>query len=122
MNPNHPDPQPDTRPAPWLALTTVATQAQARALAHAMVQARHAACAQIQPIESVYRWQDAVQQEGEWRVLFKTTAAAWPALQDALRQQHPYALPAICALPCSAALPAFTDWVAAQTGPAAPLP
>lgn len=122
MTPNHPAPHPDDGAAPWLVLTTVATQAQARALAHAMVQARHAACAQIQPIESVYRWQGAVQQESEWRVLFKTTAAAWPALQDALRQQHPYELPALCALPCSAALPAFADWVVAQTCPAAPPP
>ena len=63
----------------WLAMTTVGSAAQARELAQAAVQARLAACAQISAIESVYRWQGEVLQEAEWRVLFKTTARAWPA-------------------------------------------
>jgi len=80
-----------------------------------MVEQRLAACAQISPIESIYRWQGAVQQEPEWRLLLKTTAARYPALQAALRAQHPYELPAIAALPCSHALAEFADWVAAET-------
>ena len=57
-----------------LVLTTVATRADADALARAMVEQRLAACGQISAIDSVYRWQGAVQSEGEFRVLFKTTA------------------------------------------------
>ena len=68
----------------WLAMTTAGSAVQARELARFAVQARLAACAQISVIESVYRWQGQVQQEAEWRVLFKTTARAWPALQAAL--------------------------------------
>lgn len=83
----------------WLAMTTVGSAAQARELAQAAVQARLAACAQISAIESVYRWQGEVLQEAEWRVLFKTTARAWPALQAALAQWHPYELPAIVGWP-----------------------
>jgi len=99
-----------------LVLTTLATQADAQALARGMVEQRLAACAQISPIESIYRWQGAVQQEPEWRLLLKTTAARYPALQAALRAGHPYELPAIIALPCSHALPEFADWVQEQTG------
>ena len=99
-----------------LVLTTLATQSDAQALARAMVEQRLAACAQIQPIESIYRWQGAVQQEPEWRLLLKTTAARYPALQAALRARHPYELPAIAALPCSHALPEFAHWVAAEVG------
>ena len=95
-----------------LVLTTVATRADADALARAMVEQRLAACAQISAIDSVYRWQGAVQSEGEFRVLFKTTAERYPALEAALRSSHPYELPAIVALPVVQALPAFADWVA----------
>lgn len=95
-----------------LVLTTVATRANADALARAMVEQRLAACAQISAIDSVYRWQGAVQSEGEFRVLFKTTAERYPALEAALRSSHPYELPAIVALPVVQALPAFADWVA----------
>ena len=93
----------------WLAMTTVGSAAQARELAQAAVQARLAACAQISAIESVYCW------------LFKTTARAWPALQAALAQWHPYELPAIAGWPLDAVLPAFAQWVQEETtSPAAP--
>ncbi len=95
-----------------LVLTTVATRADADALARAMVEQRLAACAQISAIDSVYWWQGAVQAEGEFRLLFKTTAERYPALEAALRAAHPYELPAIVALPVAQALPAFADWVA----------
>jgi periplasmic divalent cation tolerance protein len=98
-----------------LVITTVATRADADRLARGMVDQRLAACAQISAIDSVYRWQGAVQAEGEFRLLFKTTARRWPALLAALRTQHPYELPAIVALPCSGALPEFADWVNAET-------
>jgi len=102
-----------------LVLTTVATRADADRLARGMVERRLAACAQISAIDSLYRWQGAVQSEGEFRLLFKTTAARAPALQAALRAGHPYELPAIVALPCGGALAEFADWVEDETRPAA---
>jgi periplasmic divalent cation tolerance protein len=98
-----------------LVMTTVATRADADRLARDAVDRRLAACAQISAIDSIYRWQGAVQAEGEFRLLLKTTARRWPALLAALRAQHPYELPAIVALPCSHALPEFAHWVQAET-------
>ncbi|MDR0479059.1 MAG: divalent-cation tolerance protein CutA [Burkholderiaceae bacterium] len=98
-----------------LVLTTVATDEDARCLARAMVEQRLAACAQINPIDSVYRWNGALHCELEWRVLFKTTEAARPALQAALRAAHPYELPAIVALPMTAEED-FAQWMETQIG------
>ena len=100
-----------------LVLTTVATRADAERLACAMVGQRLAACAQISHIDSVYRWQGALQAEPEFRLLLKTSAERGPALQAALRAQHPYELPAIVALSCTDALPEFAQWVAAEVAP-----
>lgn len=96
-----------------LVLTTVSTRQQAQTLARQMVAQRLAACVQLHAIDSVYRWQDAMQEESEWRLLLKTTAAQAPALMQALRAAHPYAQPALLHLPARAA-PDFAAWVAAE--------
>jgi periplasmic divalent cation tolerance protein len=101
-----------------LALTTVATPAQAQVLARHLIDARLAACVQLQAIESLYRWDGAVQHEPEWRLLIKTTEATWPALQAAVLAQHPYDTPALLAWPAERASEAFAAWVQGEVGPA----
>ena len=100
---------------PLLVVTTVGNADAARALARAMVGQRLAACAQISAIDSVYRWQGAVHEEPEWRVLFKTRAELAPALVAAIRSAHPYELPAIHAIATTLAEPAYAQWVADET-------
>lgn len=104
-------------PALLLVLTTVGTRMDAERLARSMVEQRLAACVQLSCIDSVYRWDGQVQQEGEIRLLLKTSAAAYPALEAALRREHPYTLPAIVAVACERAEPEFAAWVALETGP-----
>ena len=103
---------------PLLVVTTVATREQALALARTMVERRLAACAQLSAIESLYSWQGRIAHEPEFRVLFKTQAEHYPALEAALRAEHPYTLPAIHALATDRAEPAYAEWVAAQCGDA----
>lgn len=91
--------------------TTVATVEDARALALSLVERRLAACAQIEPIESIYAWKGAVEQEPEYRILFKTTAARYEAVEAAIRSLHPYELPAIHAVPLEHAFPPYAAWV-----------
>jgi periplasmic divalent cation tolerance protein len=102
--------------------TTVGSHADAQGLARTLVERRLVACAQIDQISSVYRWQGEVQQEPEWRLMMKTTQGRSAAAQQALREMHPYALPAIYALPLEQVLPAYAQWVAEAVAddPAAP--
>lgn len=93
--------------------TTVATQDDARRIARALLERRLAACVQITAIESFYRWQDTVQHEPEWRLMLKTTADRYPALEAALRELHPFELPAIHAVAVAQAWAPYADWVAA---------
>lgn len=102
---------------PLLVVTTVGSAKQARALGRAMVERRLAACAQISAIESIYRWQGTVEHEPEWRVLFKTRADGYAALEGAIRELHPYELPAIHAIATVRAYAPYADWVGACTAP-----
>ena len=94
--------------------TTVATREQADALARAAVEHRLAACVHIEAIHSCYRWQGEVLSEPEQRLMFKTDAARYAALQALLRERHPYELPAIFALPVSQASADYAAWVSAE--------
>ena len=99
-----------------LVFTNLPERAAAERLAEALVAKRLAACINIlAPCRSVYRWQGAVQHEEEHPVLIKTTRAAYAELEAEIRAHHPYELPEIVAVRIERGLPAYLDWVVAQT-------
>lgn len=99
-----------------LVVTNLPDRAAAEKLADALVAKRLAACINIlAPCRSVYRWQGAVQHEEEHPVLIKTTREAYAALEAEIRALHPYELPEIVAVPVERGLPAYLEWVAAET-------
>jgi periplasmic divalent cation tolerance protein len=100
---------------PLLVTTTLATREQALALGRNLVERRLAACAQVTAIESIYRWQGAVHQEPEFRLLLKTHAEGYAALEAALLEQHPYELPAIHAVAADRTHAPYAEWVEAET-------
>lgn len=93
------------------AYTTVASREDALLLAHAAVEARLAACAQLTAIESVYTWNGVVQQDAEVRVMFKTTHEHCDTLKARILELHPYELPAFYVLHVSDADQAYAAWV-----------
>jgi periplasmic divalent cation tolerance protein len=101
-----------------LVFTNLPDRASAERLADLLLEQRLAACVNIlAPCRSVYRWKDALQHDEEHPMLIKTSAERYPALEQALRQGHPYELPEIIAVPIERGLPAYLDWVAAETKP-----
>jgi periplasmic divalent cation tolerance protein len=99
-----------------LVLTNLPDRAAAERLADALIEKRVAACVNIlAPCRSVYRWQGTVQRDEEHPMLIKTTEERYAALEAAIRAGHPYELPEIIALPIERGLPAYLDWVAAET-------
>lgn len=97
-------------------LTTVDSEAAARALAAGAVERRVAACAQISaPVTSVYRWEGAVHQDPEWQVLLKTGAARYDALEEYIREVHDYDVPEIIATPVVRGNADYLAWVEEET-------
>ena len=99
-----------------LVLTNLPDRAAAERLADTLVEKRLAACVNIlAPCRSVYRWKGAVQHDEEHPMLIKTTAERYPEMEKALRAGHPYELPEIVAVSIERGLPAYLEWVAAET-------
>jgi len=94
--------------------TTAPDRDTALRLARGLVERRLAACAQVLPgMTSVYRWEGAVQEDGEVLVLLKSTAARLPELEAWLRAQHPYDTPEIVALAPERVEPRYLAWLEA---------
>lgn len=97
--------------------TALDNEAVARRLAQELVAARLAACVHVRAVDSVYRWEGAVQQAHEWQLVCTTTAARYDALEAAIRVVHSYDLPAIDAVPVVRAHAPYAAWVLASTSP-----
>lgn len=101
---------------PIAVITTVATLDDARRIGKALVERRLAACAQISAIESFYVWDGALQNEPEFRLLLKTTDERYEAVEQAIREMHPYELPAIHALRFEHVHAPYAEWIEAHSG------
>lgn len=91
---------------------TFPDRAAARELARNAIEERVAACANILPIDSIYRWDGDVVEEDEVVALFKTGDG--DALEPFLEQHHPYDVPCIMHIP-AAANAAYEDWIRDET-------
>lgn len=91
--------------------TTVGSPEQARDLARALVQARLAACVQVdESVHSVYHWEGKLCEDAEVRLTIKTLPERLPALQQFLAERHPYQLPQFLSW-CQRASPGYAAWV-----------
>lgn len=98
-----------------LVLTTTASLEEGKKIARELVDRRLAACVNILPkIESIYRWEDKVEQAQEYLLLIKTTAESFPAVRDALQQLHSYEVPECIALPVEEGSEAYLKWIDAS--------
>ncbi|MBI3978930.1 MAG: divalent-cation tolerance protein CutA [Chloroflexi bacterium] len=96
-------------------VTTTPDVETAEALADLLVERRLAACVQILgPIRSVYRWRGRTERTREWLCLIKSERRLFPAIEQVIKQHHPYEVPEIVALPAAAAARAYHDWVAEE--------
>jgi periplasmic divalent cation tolerance protein len=93
-------------------LTTCGNDADARALAQALVERRAAACVNaVSDVASTYRWQGEVQQDRETLLIIKTTAARLAAVEATIRELTKYEVPELIALPISAGGADYLEWL-----------
>lgn len=99
-----------------IVITNCPDEETANAIALAVVEEQLAACVNILPrVQSIYRWQGSVESAAEIPLLIKATTCNYPALEARIKAMHPYDVPEIVALPIAHGLPAYLNWVAAET-------
>ena len=98
-----------------LVLATAPSAEKAAELARALVEEKLAACGNILPgVRSIYRWNDAIEDEHEAILLLKTRSDLFEALRIRLVQLHPYECPEVLRLPVEAGHLPYLEWVRGQ--------
>jgi len=102
--------------APGVVLTTVGSREEGEAIAQALITENLAACINLYPITSVYRWQGKVCNDTEIQLVIKTDLHRFEPLRARIAELHSYDLPEIIALPIAQGEAGYLHWMAAQLG------
>ena len=84
-------------------------------MARQIVQARLAACVQVQAIKSFYVWETQPCEEREWLLLIKSRTTAYAALESFIKHHHRYETPEVVQLPITAGSADYLRWLALHT-------
>ena len=88
---------------------------EAASIADALVAERLAACVQVTPIGSTYRWQGSVAHDDEHLLVVKTRTALAEAVRDRVLAMHSYDLPAISWVDIAGGSDEYLAWIHAET-------
>lgn len=103
-----------------LVLSTAPSEADAKKIAHALVEERLAACVNIVPkIYSVYRWQGKVESADEFLLLIKTTRDREEQVRSAIKELHTYELPECIVIAIDGGSEEYLQWLSESVAGAA---
>jgi len=92
--------------------TTTEKREDAEKLAEILVEKRLAGCVQvIGPIQSSYRWKNKRETVQEWMCVIKSEKRLYSELEKTLKQNHPYEIPEITAVPIVAGSREYLAWL-----------
>ncbi len=98
-----------------IVMTTTDKLETAEKFAAELVERKLAACVQIEKIKSLYRWQEMIQEDEEFRLMIKTVAEKVASVKEYLLNFHNYEVPEIIVVPVSDSSQAYREWVEEET-------
>ena len=98
-----------------LVYITAKDKEEANRIGQALVGEKLAACVNIHPIRSIFRWQGEISQEDEVAILAKTRAELVDEVMSRVKELHSYEVPCIIVLPLEKGNPDFLEWISQST-------
>ncbi len=99
-------------------LCSCAGEEEAARIAGSLVETRLAACVTILPrVQSVYRWQGAVERSEECLLIIKTSRSHFDRLQAEIVRLHSYEVPEVLALSVVEGAAAYLNWMDQELAP-----
>ncbi|MGD1948916.1 MAG: divalent-cation tolerance protein CutA [Leptolyngbyaceae cyanobacterium] len=97
-----------------LVLVTAGSETEAQTIANNLLNDRLAACVTYHPIQSIYRWQGAIQHDTEYQLVIKTDLTHFEHIAKLVTQSHSYELPEIIAVPIVRNTEQYGEWIGQQ--------
>jgi periplasmic divalent cation tolerance protein len=96
-------------------LSTCGSVEEAEKIARLLVERQLAACVNVLAgLQSIYRWEGAVESAAEWLLVIKSSRARFDELRVALEAAHSYKVPEILALPVVEGSQNYLNWLDAS--------
>lgn len=95
--------------------TTCPNRKEAGLIARSLLKEKLAACVQIVPVESLYRWKGKIEQAAEYLLLIKTRTRLFRKVQEKIRNLHSYEVPEIISCQVEEGLPEYLRWLNQET-------
>lgn len=93
-------------------ITTVDDERKAKIIQNLLVQKRAAACAQVfGPISSCFWWEGKVENANEWMCVAKLKSENYEKAENLIKENHPYDVPEIVAIPISSGNEDYLNWI-----------
>lgn len=92
-------------------MLTCANQTEAKAIAHALITNRSAACVKTMPVQSTYRWKAEVQHESEVLLLIESTDRAFEQINDTVKMLHSYSQYVLNQIDVSRSNDGVIEWI-----------
>lgn len=99
--------------------STAGSRDEARKIARGLVERKLVACVNIVgPIESIYRWNQNVEQAEEFMLVMKTERRLFHDVERVVREIHSYDVPELIQLSIDGGMDAYLQWITDSVRPA----
>ena len=99
-----------------IVLTTFPDAEEAEKFAAELVTHRLAACINVLPkMTSIYQWQGQLESGEEHQLVIKTSRRHFAAIEQRLKNSHPYKLPELLAIPVVTGSDEYLTWIHEST-------
>ncbi len=90
---------------------TAGSMDEAKSIGRTLVEERLAACANIFPITSIFRWKDKIEEAGEFGIIVKTRTDKVKDIENRVRQIHSYEVPCIVSFKIGSGSEDYLKWI-----------
>lgn len=90
---------------------TAGSMEEAKNIGKTLVDERLAACANIFPISSIYRWKGGIEEAGEFGILIKTKTVRVKDIEKKVKNIHSYEVPCVVSFRMDNGSQDYLDWI-----------
>ncbi len=90
---------------------TAGNMDEAKMIGRSLVEERLAACANIFPISSIYRWKGNVEEASEFGIILKTKSHRIKAIERKVKDLHSYEVPCIVSFKLDDGSDDYLKWI-----------
>jgi periplasmic divalent cation tolerance protein len=100
---------------PVLIISTYPNKKSILKISNYLVKTKIVACVNISKIDSVYSWNDKIQNSSEYIAIFKTITKNKIKLKKKIAETHPYEVPEIAEIDITSINKSYLNWLTEST-------